>query len=292
MPEAATPLPTVAGPGVYDIPADAYHRDPVPGGSLSSTGARKLLPPSCPALFRHWLDHGEAPRADYDFGHAAHTRVLGSGPEVELLDYDNWRTNEVKAKAEAARAAGKVPMLTKEYAPIAGMVTALAAHPVASAVLAPGRGRTEQTLVWTDADTGVPCRAMLDHLPYPVAGRRLIVADYKTCLSAAPDDLGRVISKLGYHVQATHYLDGVQALGLAPAGAAFVFVFQEKTPPYLVTVVELTGVALDIGRHLNREARRTYRRCMETGRWPGYSDGIEIVSLPAWVERAYMEDNQ
>ncbi len=31
---------TVAG--VYDIPADVYHADPVEGGSLSSTGARTL----------------------------------------------------------------------------------------------------------------------------------------------------------------------------------------------------------------------------------------------------------
>ena len=32
--------------GVYDIPEDLYHRDPVPGGSLSCSGAKKLLPPS------------------------------------------------------------------------------------------------------------------------------------------------------------------------------------------------------------------------------------------------------
>src|SRR5258708_26204894 len=38
--------------GVYGIPADAYHADPIEGGSLSSSGARRLLPPGCPALFR------------------------------------------------------------------------------------------------------------------------------------------------------------------------------------------------------------------------------------------------
>lgn len=39
---------TITEPGVYDLPAEVYHADPVEGGSLSSTGARKLLPPSCP----------------------------------------------------------------------------------------------------------------------------------------------------------------------------------------------------------------------------------------------------
>ena len=40
--------------GVYDLPAAAYHRDPVEGGSLSASGAKKLMPPSCPALFKAW----------------------------------------------------------------------------------------------------------------------------------------------------------------------------------------------------------------------------------------------
>jgi len=35
------------GPGIYSgVPAEVYHRAPVPGGSLSSTGARQLLPPT------------------------------------------------------------------------------------------------------------------------------------------------------------------------------------------------------------------------------------------------------
>ena len=68
-----------------------YHGDPVPGGSLSSTGARKLLPPSCPALFRWQQDH-PVHKDVFDFGSAAHRLVLGAGPEIALLDYDNMRT--------------------------------------------------------------------------------------------------------------------------------------------------------------------------------------------------------
>ena len=61
---------TITAPGVYDIPAEDYHRDPVPGGSLSSTGARKLLPPSCPAKFRYEQDNPPTPTAALDFGQA------------------------------------------------------------------------------------------------------------------------------------------------------------------------------------------------------------------------------
>ncbi|MBO0827768.1 MAG: hypothetical protein J2P24_08300 [Streptosporangiales bacterium] len=49
----------ITEPGVYNLPAAVYHADPVPGGSLSQSGAKKLLPPSCPALYRYWADHPE-----------------------------------------------------------------------------------------------------------------------------------------------------------------------------------------------------------------------------------------
>ena len=59
-------------PGQYGgVTPEVYHADPVFGGSLSSSGARALLPPSCPALFRHKQLHGEPPKAEFDFGHAA-----------------------------------------------------------------------------------------------------------------------------------------------------------------------------------------------------------------------------
>jgi hypothetical protein len=41
----------ITQPGVYDLPADVYHADPVPpelGGSLSSSGAKLLLPRPAP----------------------------------------------------------------------------------------------------------------------------------------------------------------------------------------------------------------------------------------------------
>ncbi|HWB35670.1 MAG TPA: PD-(D/E)XK nuclease-like domain-containing protein, partial [Rugosimonospora sp.] len=228
---------TITEPGVYQIPEDDYHADPVIGGSLSSTGARKLLPPSCPALYRHWADNPEQTSKEFDVGHAAHAQVLGTGPEIAVLDYDSWRTNAVKADAEEARAAGKVPLLAKEHAPLAGMVAALRAHPWTSQILAPGTGVAEQTLIWRDGESGVWCRARLDHIHHRQPGRRLVVVDYKTTVSAAPEDLDRTIYRYGYHVQAAHYLDAVQALGLAPDGVLYLLIFQEKTAPYLPTVV-------------------------------------------------------
>jgi hypothetical protein len=34
-------------------------------------------------------------------------------------------------------------------------------------------------------------------------------------------------------------------------------------------------------------ARKTFKACTETGRWPGYTDDIALLGLPSWVEREY-----
>jgi len=276
----------ITEPGVYSIPAAAYHADPVPGGSLSRSGAQRLLPPSCPALFRYEQLHGRKPRRVFEIGHAAHALVLGTGPELVMVDAENWRTKAAQQEAAEARERGAAPLLPDEYAEIHAMAAALREHPIASALFDPDHGQPEQTLAWRDEPSGVWRRAMLDWLP-DAGGGRLIVPDYKTTTCADPAELSKTAHKYGYHQQHAWYVDGAQALDLGDQDAAFVFVFQEKTAPYLVTVIELDGLALRIGRDLNRRAIDLYAQCSESGVWPGYSDEVESVPLPVWVERAY-----
>ncbi len=276
--------------GVYDGMSDAtYHADPVPGGSLSSSGARKLLPPSCPALYRYEQDHGRAPKREFDFGHAAHQLVLGAGPGITVVDAKSWRTDAAQGQAEEARAEGKVPLLTAEYETVQAMAAALKRHPIAGRMFNPERGKPEQSLFWKDQKFGIWRRARLDWLPTAGNGQHW-VADLKTCRSAAPDRLQKAMWDYGYATQAAWYLDGVRALGLGDKLTKFVFVFQEKTPPYLVTVAEPDPFALQIGAYENQSAMATYRDCMATGHWPGYSDGIESIPLPRWIEAQYAKE--
>ena len=276
--------PPITEPGVYDIPADEYHADPVAGGSLSSSGACDLIAPSCPARYRHNQDHGgDDHRPHFDFGHAAHRLVLGDGPEIVVIDAADWRTKAAKATRDEAHASGAVPLLTADYQQVEAMAAAILDHPIAAALFRPGHGKAEQTLVWRDDRTGTMRRARLDWLPEPRDGR-LIVPDYKTCHSANPEALSKAVYQFGYHQQADWYLAGTQALGLADTHAAFVFVAQEKDPPYLVTVFELDHVAMRIGAARNRRAIDVYVHCTKTGRWPAYVDGVTQLALPRWAE--------
>lgn len=279
-------MTTITEPGVYDIPNDVYHADPVPAGSLSSSGARKLLPPSCPAKFKYERDHGQAPTDTFDFGHAAHGLALGDGPDLVKVDAGDWRTKAAQEQREAARAEGKVALLAADYAAVHAMADALRDHPIASRLFT--NGKPEQSLFWIDEDDDVWRRARLDWLPQG-SGGRLIIPDYKSTRSAAPDAISKHLADYSYHGQAAWYLDAVHALGLAE-DAAFVFVFQEKAPPYLVTVAEPDPMALRIGREQNRRAIEVFAECQATDTWPGYSTDIELIGLPAWVENRYLRE--
>lgn len=275
-------------PGVYDIPAEDYHADPVPGGSLSSSGARKLLPPSCPARFRYERDNGQEHRAEFDIGHAAHKLVLGTGPELVVIDANDWKTKAARDKRDVAYQRGAVPLLTADHDCVVAMAAALRTHPLANALLNPSRGKAEQALVWQDEDAKIWRRALVDWLA-GYGSRRPILVDYKTTVRADRESVQRSVAKYGYHQQAAWYLDGARSLGW-PDDTAFVFVFQEKVAPYLVSVVELDDIALGIGRARNRQAIEVYAECTASGHWPGYSNDITYVGLPVWAERRELEE--
>lgn len=284
MSVAVAPL-VVTEPGVYSIPEDVYHADCVPGGSLSSSGAKLLLPPSCPALFRWEQDHPRPATKDLDLGSAAHKLVLGSGPEIVVVEANDWRTKAAQEARDEAHATGAIPLLPAQHAQVSEMAAALREHPLASALFDPERGKPEQSLFWRDSATGVMRRGRLDWMPEERVGRPTIFVDFKSSRSAAPSSLGRHVADYGYHTQAAWYLDGIIALGLA-ARPVFWFVWQEKKAPYLVSVSELDAKALQIGREKNRQAIEIYARCMKTGEWPGYESPV-VTSLPPWIEMAH-----
>jgi hypothetical protein len=276
---AAGPAP-ITEPGIYQMTNDVYHSHRY---ALSSSGARKLLPPSCPAIFRYEQDNPQPVKKVWDIGNAAHKLVLGNGPTLVQIDAEEWRTNKVKDEVADVRAAGNIPLKPSEYRQVHDMADALRRHPVASLLFDPERGTPEQSLFWRDDRTGVMRRARLDWLPSPRTGR-LIIPDYKTCRSANPEKLAKDIDEYGYHQQDDTYRSGAQALGIADDAAAFVFVCQEKTAPYVITVVEVTATARRIGAARNRRALETFAECTASGYWPGYSDDVVPVALPGYAE--------
>ncbi|MDT0472971.1 PD-(D/E)XK nuclease-like domain-containing protein [Streptomyces sp. DSM 41014] len=275
---AAGPKP-ITEPGIHDMTNEEYHSHQY---ALSSSGARTLIE-SCPAIFRYEQDHPQPTKKVWDIGNAAHKLVLGNGPTLVRIDAEEWRTNAVKAEVADARAAGHIPLKPSEWDTVHAMADALRRHPVASLLFDPEHGTPERSLFWRDEKTDVMRRARLDWLPNPRSGR-LIIPDYKTCRSAHPEKLQRAIDEFGYHQQDDTYRSACHALGIADETAAFVFVCQEKTAPYVITVIEVNATARRIGAARNRRALETFARCTATGYWPGYSDDVVPTALPGYAE--------
>lgn len=264
-------------PGLYDIPAELYHSDPVPGGSLSASGAKILA--DCPARYAYFLDHPQPFKPAFEFGTAAHTVVLGDGPELVVVDAELWNTNKIKAKVAAIREAGGIPLKQADYQRICDMAEALARNPEAADILTPGSGVAEQSIFW--ADGPIWWRSRFDWL------RPDLIGDYKTTRSVRPDKLERTVHEYGYHIQEHVYRRGAYELGLLPEKADFKFLFQETQPPYLVQVAELDPVARYAGQQDTHKAASRYLYGRETGHWPGYSEHPTVIGLPPYIERQY-----
>lgn len=287
MTAAAEAVTTITGPCViHGMSDERYHRDPVPGGSLSSSGARRIL--DSPARFKWEQEHRVGRRA-FDVGHVLHARVLGVGapmvsyPEEHLTPSGNPST---KAKTVAweneQRAAGLVIISPADMARVDAMVEAVLAHQGARRILESATGR-EVSAFSTDPETGVTCRARFDCLGDDVA------ADLKTTAgSASKAGFGRDAAKHGYPIQEAHYLDTLEwATGERPP---FRLIVVEKAAPHFVAVHAFDDITRIVAADLAAQARRTYAECVATDTWPAWGDDVITTEMPAWWFNAADDD--
>lgn len=296
MADATTETGVPERDGIYGwIPEDVYHAD---RGSLSVSGAKLLLPPSCPAKFRWYMDNPQSFKRAWDFGSFFHLIVLGKGVEVEYIDASDYRTKAAREARDRARADGKVPILVgddandtyaAEMAKAQAMADAVLAHPVAGELLTHPRNLVEQSLYATDPETGVRLRGRIDAMHFGDDDAVTLI-DVKTSTTASPREFERKAADLRYHLQADWYRGLMELLGLAVA-PRFLFVVVEKEPPYLVSVTEFDTNAIDEAARLNRQAIDTYARCVERNEWPHYpnTEDIVMMSLPPWAFQSRTE---
>ena len=276
----------VTEPGFYEMPAEAYHADPVAEGSLSQSGAKLLL--KSPAKFKWEREHPSTPTRSMNLGTAAHSMVLGTGPALTVIPDDLLASNgaaSTKAAKEfraEAIAGGMTVVSAAELATIAAMAKAFRAHPIAGPLLCRD-GVAERAMFWRDTATGIWRRALVDWT-IEVNGHTTL-CDYKTAVDVSPDAFSRAVHTYGYHRQDDWYRAGYEVLtGTSPD---FLFIAQETTPPYLVAVYRLDAYAQRIAATENARAIELFARCTETDTWPGYDEDVTLLALPPWAEREY-----
>lgn len=276
-------------PGIYDLPEGIYHADPCPAPSLSASIARELLGSS---PWHAWHAHPrlnpayQARASDrFDLGSAAHAHLLEGRDHFAVIDAPDWRTKAAQAERDAARAAGKVPLLAETWTQVQAMAEAARVQldryeeeprPFTG-------GQPERTLVWQEP-CGVWCRARLDWLH----DDGQVIDDYKTtAASANPEEWGRRLLFSGPDFQAAFYLRGVRAV--LGTDARFRFVVQETKAPYALSVVGLGPDVLALAQRKVALALDLWGECLRTGRWPGYPTRTCYAELPPWMEARWLE---
>lgn len=285
----------MTAPGIYpDVSEAEYHAEKESDRPLLSASLCKILHNESPlhtwcASPRLNPNYVSEEKEIFDIGTVAHALMLQGLEIAHICDYPDWRTAASRVCRESARAAGKVPILTKHWERVSLMVSAgeiqIAAHKEASDAFTDGTA--ESVLLWIDAATdGTPvhCKARLDWLK----NDHLRIFDYKsTGTSVNPETISRFAISQNWDIQSCFYRRGVKKL--FNLDADFFFVAQEDREPYALTIAGMPPPFLWSGDIKVQRAIDTWAACLESGNWPAYSDRIIYPDLPAWEEARMIE---
>lgn len=270
---------------LFDLDEAEYHADRLcPEPSLSSTMAKTILQPAGPARLRSALDNPPARKRAWDFGSAAHERILGRGQPTVAID-GNRNTKSVKEEIADAEAEGLLVLKPEELEAVGRMATAILSHPLAAELLTAGAGKPEVSMFNIDGRTGRWTRGRIDF----IHSRDLIV-DYKTAQSVNPAKFEQASYDFGYHVQAAHYLRQAVALDLVDAHADYLLIAQEKAAPYLVHAYRFNQELMLHGASQVDRAITLWDQCLTLDDWPAFPSTPTELSAPRWADLTEGDD--
>lgn len=256
-----------------------------------SQSTLKLLSRS-PAHLKYQVEHPEPATPDQEIGQVFDIAVfqnhaLKTCCHVRPSHYESegkkklWHNgaNFCKDWTEKAKKDGRPIISETDMLAIEMMRSAVRAHP--SAALALQDGKSGIALFAEDADTGLQLKGFPDWM----SGN--VIVDLKSCVDASKEGFRKAIARFGYDVQSAYYLDLCQRLGLPHEH--FFFICCEKEPPYCVSVHKLDADGVADGRSKYQRYLRQYMQCVSTGKWPGYSPHVEVISLPSYAKYAERE---
>lgn len=282
---------------MLDLDIDAYHSAP----GISKTGLDRIN--RSPAnYFALTLDPNRPPereRSGQLEGQLAHCAILEPGEfskRYAVLPHDaprrpteaQWSAKKPSADSQAAmdwwRAweadnTGRTVITANQYDVAQRQAEAVRRLPDIREAL--DAGMPEVSAFWNDDEAGVLCRCRPDWV-HPAGSSGVVLLDVKTYSDASPDEFRRQCARKRYHVQDAFYSAGyARAAGVDVLG--FVFIAVESDYPFQASAVMLDPVSRQQGAEDVRRNLTTYAECLRTGQWPGYSSGIETVSLPNWA---------
>lgn len=247
-----------------------------------------------PEKFKYFSEHPAEQTPAMAFGAGIHKAILEPDTfedEFAVAPRADKRTKEGKAVWEAfmAENAGKTLLPCADVDVMREMVVALEQCPLAKKLMW-GKGENETPFFWTDKETGEKCKVKLDR--FVKFNRRWYVIDYKTATCAETNKFNSSIWKFGYHLQAAMYTEGVRISKKLRKRPGFLFVVQEKNPPYSVNVVEVSEEVMAAGNAKFHQLLEKYHACRVIDQWPGYlTDNVpNDAFVPTWMQEVMDDD--
>ena len=249
---------------------------------ISSTELKKLM--KSPAHYKHWKDNPQEDTPALLFGRAAHKYILETYDfynEFAVAPNCDRRTKDGKETWNkfVAESDGKDVITQEQFEQIDEMRNVMLATPFVSKLI---NGEHEVSYFWNDEDTGLKCKVRPDSINHNLK----VVVDYKTCDNAETQRFMKQAIDLGYDLQAYMYQQGVKEnLG---EEYLFVFIAQEKKPPYAVNILQADNTFMASGKMIFNEMLNVYKQCLETGNWYGYlgfDSQINSLGVPKWIEQ-------
>jgi exodeoxyribonuclease VIII len=280
--------PKFPGIGLHDgISNKDYHSS----WGISSSAVKKFNPANpTPRLYQAYWD-GEieySSTSSMMIGTAYHKLMLEPDDfdrEIKILDGSRM----TKVNKELIKYSPELTFLTMdEYDKVAAMRDVAMEHPEVRDLLSMG-GEPERSGWYQDLDkrTGEGTLQLCKYRPdlryCPDDEHNTWLLDLKTTTDASPAGFARTMQQYGYHISASHYLEGERELfGRRPK--QFIFVVQETSAPYLIAVYVLDEKAISHGKKLRRRALEGIHKCKRTEFWPHFHyNKAVMIDLPNYV---------
>jgi len=247
----------------FNVQEHEYRAWPLPSQTQFKAGA------ASPAHMQAAMEAGDsAPTDAKRLGSALHVAFLE--PELMPSKVVRWDGGVRKGKAWdefCDEHATKTILTPAQHEQLVGMVRSLRKHPF----VREWQTKVEGVEVSAIGEfCGVPCKGRCDALtPSPLV-------DLKKVRSGDIRSFTNDIVRYGYHMQAAMYRKLFNR-------DRFVLLTVEDKAPFDVVPYEMSPALLREGDARLQALVLEYRRCKETGIWPGRSDEIVLIECPEWV---------
>jgi hypothetical protein len=281
-------------PGVFRMEAEDYHAAPGIGKHSLDYIA------DCPLKYALYKQHGVTPTGAMELGTLLHTAVLEPKKlreafHVRPIEYTNekgeskaWNSNAKVCQSWMESHTDKPIIKASEVEKINNIVTSVHQNPIAGPIVTSENLLTEVSMFSRCEHTGILKKGRADGITIDDEGRVWMI-DCKFVNDASKEGFRRQVQDLRYYVQAAYYTDLIKELvGL---DVQFLFFAVETSPMHeqsdvhRVMTYALHPLEIEMGRNNYLRDLQIYKRCVETGNWPGNMDRIHVLTLSNWFRR-------